>query len=99
MVLTRVPVSLGAAVVLSLLALVVTPARAAESSVYALDPAASAVDFTIFATKIFTFKRQGEFKEFSGQISFDPQNPLSTQVDLTVVTSSVDIHNSEHNQL
>ena len=99
MVVTRIPVSMGVAVVLSFLALAVTPARAAESSVYVLDPTASAVDFTIFATKIFTFKRQGEFKEFSGQISFDPQNPLSTQVDLTVVTSSVDIHNSEHNQL
>ena len=98
MALARVPVSVGAAIVLTFLTCVVTSAEA-DPTVYALDPTASAVDFTIYAKKFFTFKRDGEFKEFSGQLSFDPQNPLSTHVDLTVMTSSVDIHNNEHNQL
>ncbi len=57
------------------------------------------MDFTIYASKIFRFKREGQFKEFAGQLSFDPENPLGTQVDLTVYTSSLDIHNDEHNQL
>jgi len=99
MALARVPVSVGAALVLTFLTCVVTPAAAAESTVYELDPTVSTVDFTIYCKKLFTFKRDGEFKEFSGQLSFDPQNPTRTQVDLTVVTSSVDIHNAEHNEL
>ena len=99
MALTRVPVTVGAAVVLTLFTVCATPAQAAESGVYALDPTASAVGFTIYAKKLFTFKREGQFTHFSGEVSFDPQNPLSSHVDLTVFTSSVDIHNAEHNQL
>jgi len=95
----RVPASVGAALALTLVLSVATPARAADSATYTLDPAASAVDFTIYASKIFKFKREGQFTDFTGQLSFDPVNPLGTQVDLTVFTSSVDIHNDEHNQL
>jgi polyisoprenoid-binding protein YceI len=98
MALARVHVSVGAAVVLALVTSVATPLLA-EVETYALDPAASAVDFTIYASKIFKFKREGQFKEFAGELSFDPENPLGTQVDLTVYTSSLDIHNDEHNQL
>jgi len=98
MTLARVPVSVGAAIVLTLVTSAVTPVRA-ETETYALDPAASEVDFTIWASKLFTFKREGQFKEFTGQLSFDPENPLGTQVDLTVYTSSVDIHDNEHNEL
>jgi len=98
MTLARVAVSAGAAIVLSLVTSVATPVWA-ETGTYALDRAASAVDFTIYASKIFTFKREGQFTEFSGQLSFDPANPLGTQLNLTVFTSSVDIHNDEQNQL
>jgi len=94
----RVSVSVGAAIVLTLVISGATPARA-ETEADALDRTVSAVDFTIYASKIFTFKREGQFKEFTGQLSFNPANPLDTQVDLTVYTSSVDIHNDEHNQL
>jgi len=98
MTLARVPVSVGAAIVLTLVTSVATPVQA-ETETYALDTAASAVDFTIWASKLVTFKREGQFKEFTGQLSFDPENPLGTQVDLTVYTSSVDIHDNEHNDL
>ena len=98
MALARVSVSVGAAVVLTFLTCVVTSAEA-DTTVYALDHTASTVDFTIYAKKIFTFERDGQFKEFSGEVSFDPENPLHTHVDLTVVTSSVDMHNAEHNEL
>ena len=98
MALARVPVSVGAAIALTLVTSVATPARA-EMVTYPLDRTASAVDFTIYASKIFRFKREGQFKEFTGQLTFDPENPIGTQVDLTVQTSSVDIHNDEHNQL
>lgn len=101
MALVRVPVSVSAAVVLILATSAATPVLA-ETETYTLDragSASSAVDFTIYASKIFKFKREGQFKNFTGQLSFDPENPLGTQIDLTVYTSSVDIHNDQHNQL
>ena len=98
MALARLHVSVGAALMLTLVTSLATPVLA-ETGTYAFDPTASAVDFTIYASKIFRFKREGQFREFSGQLSVDPANPLDTQVDLTVYTSSVDIHNVEHNQL
>ena len=98
MALARVRVCISAAIVLTLATCVATPAQA-ETATYALDRTASAVDFTIYASKIFRFKREGQFTEFTGQMSFDPENLLGTKVDLTVYTSSVDIHNDEHNQL
>jgi polyisoprenoid-binding protein YceI len=88
----------GAVIGLLLMTAVASPALA-ETGTYTLDRTASAVDFTIYASKIFKFKREGQFKNFTGQLSFDPENPLGTQVDLTVYTSSVDIHDEGHNQL
>jgi polyisoprenoid-binding protein YceI len=61
-----------------------TPVRA-ETEADGLDRTISAVDFTIYASKIFTFKREGQFKEFTGQLSFNPANPLDTHVDLTSI--------------
>lgn len=98
MTLARLPRSVSAAIALTLVTFVATPAIAG-GEIYALDPTASVVDFTIYASKVFKFKREGQFKEFTGQLSFDPENPLGTHVDLTVYTSSVDMHNVEHNQL
>ena len=98
MALARVPVSVSAAIMLTLATAVATPVHA-ETATYALDRTASTVDFTLYASKIFKFKREGQFTEFTGQLSLDPKNLLGTQVDLTVYTSSVDIHNDEHNQL
>jgi|KBSMisStandDraft_5_1062788.scaffolds.fasta_scaffold614770_1 polyisoprenoid-binding protein YceI len=98
MALTLLAVSVGAAALLTFATPVVTPAQA-ETGIYLLDRAASAVDFTISASKIFTIKKTGEFTEFTGQLSFDPKDPASTNVDLTVYTSSIDIHNAQNNQL
>ena len=98
MALARIPVAVSAAIVLTIVAATATSVLA-DTGTYAFDPTASAVDFTIYASKIFRFKREGQFKEFTGQLSIDPGNPLNTQVDLTVYTSSVDIHNDEHNQV
>ena len=73
MALIRGHVPVGAAIVLMLATSIATPA-AAETGVYSLDPATSAVDFTVYATKIFTFKRDGAFKAFTGQLS--PRLPV-----------------------
>jgi polyisoprenoid-binding protein YceI len=98
MALPRLTRLLGSALVLTLVMVAAPPAQA-ETSLYSLDRTASAVGFTVSASKIFTLKRKGEFKEFTGQLAFDPENPGNTHFELTVFTSSVDIHNAEHNTL
>jgi polyisoprenoid-binding protein YceI len=48
---------------------------------------------------IFKVKRDGRFKNFTGELSYDPAHPADTHVDLTVYTDSVDMHNPENDQL
>jgi polyisoprenoid-binding protein YceI len=48
---------------------------------------------------IFKVTRDGQFKDFTGELSYDPARPANTHVDLTVYTASVDMHDAEHNQL
>jgi len=96
--LVRLPVSLVVALVLTLATS--SMALAQESTgVYSVNQAASVVGFTIYGQMIFKIKRDGQFKDFSGQFSYDPANPAGTHVDLTVYTASVDMHNPEHEQL
>jgi len=100
MALTRqLPVLLAAAALLTLATSSVAHAQAASAGVYTLDQTASQIDFTIYASAIFKVKREGQFKDFSGELSYDPGSPSSTRVDLTVFTDSVDMHNEEHDRL
>src|SRR6185369_8566198 len=55
--------------------------------------------FTISASMLFKFKEDGNFKDFTGNLSYDPARPADTQMDLTVYTASVNTHNAEHDQL
>jgi len=57
--------------------------------VYQLSQAEGIVDFTISARMLFSFKREGRFTDFTGQLSYDAARPHDTRVDLTVFTSSV----------
>ena len=98
MALGIVSASVSAAIALTLVTSAATPALA-EPGTYALDRTTSAVDFTLSVSKFFKFKREGQFTDFTGQLLYDPVDPRSTQVDLTVYTSSVDVNNVEHNQL
>jgi polyisoprenoid-binding protein YceI len=74
-------------------------AQALPTGVYTLNRAASAVGFTISASMIFKIKQDGRFKDFTGELSYNPARPADTQLDLTVYTGSVDTHNPEHDQL
>jgi len=69
------------------------------SSIYTVNKTGSSVGFTISGSMIFKVKRDGRFRDFSGELAYDPANPGNTRVDLTVYTASVDMHNSEHDQL
>jgi len=70
-------------------------ALAAPSDEYALNPGASVVGFSVYARMLFKIEQQGRFREIAGELSFDPERPAETHVDLTVYTASVDMHNEE----
>ena len=99
MSLVRLKVLPVAPIVSALLMLAPSHALAQSAGVYTLDRPASAVGFTIYASKIFQIRREGQFKDFTGQLAYDPASPANTRVDLTVFTASVDMQNSDHTQL
>ena len=99
MALMRLPVSPAAAILLILMAPVVARAQASSSDVYTVDPAASTVSFTLQGSAIFKVKKDGYFKNFSGLVSYNPERPTDTRVDLTVDADSLEMRNSEHDQL
>jgi polyisoprenoid-binding protein YceI len=89
-----------ATTILSILAMPLT-ARAQTSSngLYIVDQAASTVSFTLEGSAIFKVRKDGYFKNFSGLVSYNPQRPVDTRVDLTVDADSIDMRNPEHSQL
>ena len=91
-----------AAVAIVLSAAAITPAHAGDDgdTQYTVDRQSSVVDFTLSARRaLFTVQREGQFREFTGGISYDPSNPAATQVDLTVYTDSVSLDNEEQEDL
>jgi polyisoprenoid-binding protein YceI len=99
MSLVRLPVLPVASIVLTLLMLSASNAQAQSTDLYTLNRPASTVGFTIYASKIFKIRRDGQFKDFTAQLAYDPARPANTHVDLTVFTASVDMQNTDHNQL
>jgi len=74
-------------------------AQTPEPGVYTVGQTGSAVDFTVYGKALLPIKREGRFKEFAGEVSYDPGRPHGMQVDLTVYTRSVDTNNRDQNQL
>jgi len=99
MFLVRLSPSLIVAILLSLTTSSMIRAETKTSSVYSVNQAAGTIGFTIYGSMIFRIKRDGEFKDFSGELSYDPANPAGAHVDLTVYTGSVDMHSAENDQL
>jgi polyisoprenoid-binding protein YceI len=93
--------SVNSALLLTVLvAFVASPAAAdTPAPVTTSGETGSLVGFTVFGRAVFPIKREGSFSEFAGQLSYDPARPADTQVDLTVYTSSVDIHDADQNAL
>ena len=86
-------------IVLTLATATAARAQSEVTELYTVNPAASSVGFTIYGSMIFKVHRDGKFKDFTGELAYDPAHPASTHVDLTVYTGSVDMHNAEHDQL
>jgi polyisoprenoid-binding protein YceI len=97
--LVRLSTSLLAAIALPLAPPSLTGAETPASSVYAVDHAASSIGFTIYGSMIFKIRRDGLFKDFYGQLSYNPANPAGTHVDLTVYTDSIDMHDAGNDRL
>jgi polyisoprenoid-binding protein YceI len=68
-------------------------------SLYTVNQSQSSVGFTIHGSMIFKVSRDGLFRNFTGELAYDPAQPASTRVDLTVYTGSVDMHDHDHDQL
>jgi polyisoprenoid-binding protein YceI len=89
-----------AAIVLWAAAIAPADAEDNDDTHYTVDCESSIVDFTLSARRaLFTVHRQGQFRDFTGDISYDPANPAATQVDLTVYTDSVNLDNVEQEDL
>lgn len=71
----------------------------AQTGNLAVSQQSSAVGFTVFAKKLFTFKEEGQFKHFEGEVNYNPSDPGATRVDLTVYTNSVDTRDREHDAM
>jgi polyisoprenoid-binding protein YceI len=99
MPLVRPSTSLLVAFVVPLASSSATGARTETSSVYSVDHAASSIGFTIYGSMIFRIRRDGLFRDFSGQLSYSPVNPAGAHVDLTVYTDSIDMHDDGNNRL
>jgi polyisoprenoid-binding protein YceI len=99
MALARLPVFLVATATFVLIAPSMAAAQALPAGNYTLNRASSSVGFTISAKMLFKVKRDGTFKDFTGDLSYDPARPADTHMDLTVYTGSVDMKNAENDQL
>jgi polyisoprenoid-binding protein YceI len=99
MIPARLPVPLIATGLLIFSAFSTANAQVPSAAV-AVNQAASVIGFTIVGSSLFNkIKREGQFRDFTGQVSYDPARPASTEVDLTVYTASVDMHNDDNTRL
>ena len=67
----------------------------AETETFAFDKNHSLVGFRIrhFVTKV-----EGRFRDYTGTISLDRQNPAASKVDLTIQTASIDTSNENRDK-
>lgn len=68
----------------------------AEPEQYEFDPRHSFIEFRIshlgFATMV------GQFNEFDGEFTYDPENPSNSEVNVTIDTESIDTDDSERDR-
>ena len=95
----RLSVSSAAAVMMIIATPIMAHAQETSNGVYMLDRAASMVSFTLYGSAIFKIKKDGYFRDFTGLVSYNPERPDDTRVDLTVRAASIDTQNSTHDEL
>lgn len=77
---------------LALLLTALASVAAAEPTAYKVDPAHSAVSFTI---RHFVSNVPGRFGDFNGVIKYDKQNPAASSVEFTVKAASINTDNAD----
>ena len=75
-----------------LLLAVCTPVSAAD---YKLEPVHTQILF--FCDHLGFSKSQGEFLKFNGQFTFDPEDPQSSSVEVSIDANSIDMDNDKWN--
>jgi polyisoprenoid-binding protein YceI len=63
-------------------------ASSSDAKVYAVSKSYTTLSFT--ATKWMVFKEEGIFQEFSGTLTYSPQDPAKCKIDVTVQAASLD---------
>ncbi len=74
------------------LALLVPALALADAAVYKVDPAHSAVGFTV---RHFVSNVPGHFRDFDGMIHYDKEKPTASKVEFTVRAASIDTANGD----
>jgi polyisoprenoid-binding protein YceI len=59
---------------------------------WTIDTAHSQIEFRVKHLMVSTIK--GYFDRFSGNVSFDPANPISSQIEVSIETASVNTHDT-----
>jgi polyisoprenoid-binding protein YceI len=65
--------------------------REPEPKTYKINKNYTTLSFT--ATKWMVFKEEGLFQDFSGTMTYDPQNPRGSTIEVTVQSASLDTRN------
>jgi polyisoprenoid-binding protein YceI len=78
-------------IVVALLVAAVLAQALPPSTLYRVRRGDTHITFTI--TKWSMFKEHGRFRDFSGAITYDPDQPSASRVDFTVQASSIDTQN------
>lgn len=66
--------------------------QSSGAKTYKISKSYTTLSFT--ATKWMVFKEEGLFQDYSGTLSYDPQNPSASAIDVTVQSASLDTRNS-----
>jgi len=87
------------ALLVGTLAVSASAAETTDAGTVPVNRVSSAVRFTVFAKALFTFKEEGRFTNFDGNVAYNPKDPAATRVDVTVYTGSVDTENKDHDAM
>lgn len=81
-----------------LLFLALAPQRLWSSPfLYRVSKTYTTLEFTV--TKWMVFKEQGLFQDFQGQLTYDPQHPEKSRVEVTVQATSIDTRESTRDKV
>jgi polyisoprenoid-binding protein YceI len=76
---------------------VATAAAAIKSTTYEVSRTDSDLSFSVIKWQV--FKEEGRFRDFSGRIVYDPENPAASSIEVMVQAASIDTKNSTRDEV